>query len=64
LPKNSCHPCHISEISVSYMHAFKNTVNGSVGSIPASYGGGFLRVYCTPVMAFAFCLACISKAYS
>ena len=46
------------------MHAFKNTVNGSVGSIPASYGGGFLRVYCTPVMAFAFCLACISKAYS
>lgn len=28
-----------AELSVSYMHAFDKTVNGS-GSIPASYGGG------------------------
>jgi long-chain fatty acid transport protein len=28
-----------SEISFAYMHAFKNSVNGS-GSIPSAYGGG------------------------
>lgn len=28
-----------SEVSVAYVHAFKNTVNGA-GSIPAPYGGG------------------------
>lgn len=34
-----------SEISISYMHAFKNTVNGSSNSIPASYGGGSVNLY-------------------
>lgn len=34
-----------SEISVSYMHAFKKTVDGSAGSIPANYGGGSANLY-------------------
>lgn len=34
-----------SEISVSYLHAFKKTVNGSSGAIPASYGGGTANLY-------------------
>lgn len=34
-----------SEISVSYMHAFKKTVNGSAGSIPANFGGGSANLY-------------------
>lgn len=34
-----------SEISVSYLHAFKKTVNGSPGAIPASYGGGTANLY-------------------
>ncbi|HQT25451.1 MAG TPA: outer membrane protein transport protein [Burkholderiales bacterium] len=29
-----------SEITVFYMHAFKNTVNGTPNSIPVGYGGG------------------------
>jgi len=34
-----------AEISVSYMHAFKKTVQGSSTSIPASYGGGSANLY-------------------
>jgi long-chain fatty acid transport protein len=34
-----------SEISLSYMHAFKNTVYGSGNAIPASYGGGSANLY-------------------
>ncbi len=29
-----------SEVTVAYVHAFKQTVNGTPGSIPAAYGGG------------------------
>lgn len=34
-----------AEVSVSYMHSFKNTVQGSSTSIPASYGGGSANLY-------------------
>ncbi len=34
-----------SEISVSYMYAFRKTVNGGAGSIPANFGGGSANLY-------------------
>ncbi|MBS4097471.1 MAG: outer membrane protein transport protein [Sulfuricella sp.] len=34
-----------SEVSLSYLHAFKNTVSGSATAIPASFGGGTANLY-------------------
>lgn len=34
-----------SEVSVSYLHAFKKTVSGAAGAIPANFGGGTANLY-------------------